>query len=275
MKEIIFLNGKFLSASQAKVSPLEPGFLYGWGLFETMRWRNNKIIYFDAHLKRLERSAGLLDIKCVYTKEALKSIVRRVAGINRLEDACIRINLGKCAKGTDVLVTAKKYKPYSAGKYNQGFSACISSLRQGSSSYFSQLKTTNYLLYRLAHKEALDKGLDEAVILNHKGYIAETSKCNLFFIKGKELFTPSLECGCLDGITRRSVFDLCKKQGIKVFKGNFSIPDLYSGDEAFLTNSLVGIMPLASVEKHRITVRGKQNKLTRFLMEKYRFLSTK
>jgi len=272
MKQIVFLNGKFIPREEAKLPVSTPGFLYGWGLFETMRAYNKKIVYFNEHLKRLKKSARLLDIRCPYPQAALRDIIQGIVKINGLKDAYVRLTLWKREKGTDILVMVKKYQPYTLEKYNKGFRACISSFRQNENSFLAQLKTTNYLLYRLAYAQAIEKGFDEAIILNHKGHIAETSRSNLFFIKDKELFTPSLECSCLDGITRGVVFDLAKKYNIKAYEGNFSMPDLYACDEAFLTNSLMGIMPLASVEKQRIGRGRSRYKLTGFFMGKYRFL---
>ncbi len=272
MQEIIFLNGKFIPGEQARLPILTPGFLYGWGLFETMRAYNNRIVYFDKHLERLKKSARLLDMRCPYSLAKLKEIIYEAVKINGLRDAYVRLTLWKSEIGTDTLIIAKKYQLYSSQKYNKGFRACISSFRQNENSFLAQLKTTNYLLYRLAYAQAIEKGFDEAIILNHKGYIAETSRSNLFFIKDKELFTSSLECSCLDGITRRVIFDLAKKYNIKAYEGNFSMPDLYASDEAFLTNSLMGIMPLASVEKQRIGKGISRYKSTRFFIKKYKSL---
>ncbi len=272
MKEIIFLNGKFLSGDEAKISVLEPGFLYGWGLFETMRAYHGRIICFDAHLERLRKSAGALGIECPYSSAKLKEIILRLVRISGLGDANVRVTLWKREKGTDILARAKKYQSYSLREYKKGFYACISRFRQNEDSCLAQLKTTNYLLYRLAYLEAAKKGFDEALILNQRGYLAEGSRSNLFFAKGKELFTPSLRCGCLGGITRKAVFDLAGKYNIRVFEGNFTVSDLSSADEAFLTNSLMGIMPLASLEGRRIGRGAGWRKLTSFFTEKYKSL---
>lgn len=272
MKEMVFLNGKFLSIKEAKLPVVSPGFLYGWGLFETMRAYNNRIVYFDAHLERLKRSARLLDIRYPYSLARFKEIIDEAVKINGLRDASIRVTLWKCEKGADTLIIAKKYQPCSSRKYKKGFHASISPFRQNENSFLAQLKTTNYLLYRLAYAKAKEKGFDEAIILNQKGNIAEASRSNLFFIKDKELFTPSLACGCLNGITRRVIFDLAKKYHIKAYAGAFSILDLYASDEAFLINSLMGIMPLASVEGRRIRQGRSRYKLTRFFIEKYKSL---
>ncbi|MDP3732429.1 MAG: aminotransferase class IV [Candidatus Omnitrophota bacterium] len=272
MKETVFLNGQFVPKEKAKVSALGPGFLYGWGLFETMRSYHNKIVYFEEHLKRIRESCKLIKMKPPYTLNRLKDIVQETIKINDLRDAHVRLTLWKSERGTDILIIAKKYQPYPFRKYNKGFCACISPFRQNEDSFLAQLKTTNYLFYRLAFTQAIQKGFDEAIILNNKGYIAEASRSNLFFIKNRELFTPSLESSCLDGITRRVIFDIAKKYHIKAYEGAFSILDLYACEEAFLTNSLMGIMPLVSVEGRRIGRGRSRYKLTRFFIEKYKSL---
>lgn len=271
MKKIIFLNGKFVLQEEVKVSVLTPGFLYGWGLFETMRSYHNKIVYFNQHLVRIKNSCRLMDMKFPYPLAKLKEIIKKTVKINDFKDAYVRLTLWKSDPGTDTLITVRKYQPYSYRKYRQGLRACIYPFRQNENSFFVRLKTTNYLLYRFAYLEAEDKGFDEAIILNNRGYIAEGSHSNIFLVKDKEIFTPALECGCLDGITRRVIFDLAKKHNIRIYEGNLSIRDLSTADEAFLTNSLMGIMPLASLERKTIG-KNKCKKLTRFFIEKYHCL---
>ena len=275
MVKAAFLNGKFIPGEKARLPVLTPGFLYGWGLFESMRAYDNKIVYFDEHLRRIKKSAKLLDIKCPYAADRLKEIIYEVVKMNGFKDSYARLTLWKSKKWADVLVTVKKYQPYSFRKYKEGFRALVSSFRQNEDSLLAQLKTTNYLLYRLAYGQALEKGFDEALILNHRGYIAEGSRSNLFFARDKELFTPSLKCGCLNGITRRAVFDLAGKYKIKTFEGNFTIPDLINSDEAFLTNSLMGVMPLVSIEGHYIGGKIKRGKLSSLFIEQYTSLLKK
>lgn len=270
-KEIVFLNSKFLPAKDAKVSVLEPGFLYGFGLFETMRLYRNKIVYFDKHLKRIERSCNLIEIKLPYSLAKLKELIKKTVKINALKDAYVRLTLYKSESGTDTLIIAKPYQAYSDYKYRQGFRGCLSPLRQNENSLLAQLKTTSYLLYRLAYIQAKNRGFDEAIILNNRGYICEGSRANIFFVKDNEIFTPALECGCLEGITRRVIFDLSRKYKIKIYEGNFSLFNLYSADEAFLTNSLMGVMPLVSVERQLIK-QGAVGKITGFFIKKYRHL---
>ncbi len=133
--------------------------------------------------------------------------------------------------------------------------------------FLAQLKCTSRLLYERAQEEAKAKGFNEAIILNKKGNLAEASRANIFFVLRHELFTPALLCGCLNGITRKAIMDLAKIYKIKVNEGNFLPQALLGSDEAFLTNSLIGVMPLRKIGKKKIG-RGK-NKLTQFFRQKY------
>lgn len=269
---IVFLNGKFIPEEKAQVSVLTPGFLYGWGLFESMRSYDNKIVYFQHHLKRIGNSCKLMDIKFLYGIDKLKEAIRRTVKINGLFDAYVRLTLWKSKSNADILIAVKNYQPPSFKKYRRGFRASVSIFRQNENSFFSRLKTTNYLLSQLSYSQARRGGFDEAIILNNRGYITEGSRTNIFFAKKNAIFTPGLECGCLDGITRRVVFDLAKQYNIKIDEGNFTLLDLYGADEAFLTNSLIGIMPLASIGRRQIAAGSGRDKLTKFFMERYKCL---
>ena len=152
MEEIVFLNGRFLQQSQARLPVVTPGLLYGWGLFETMRWHNNKIVYFDAHLKRIRDSSKLICISFPYSLAGFKRGIDETAKINGFSDARLRLALfKKSEKEADILVFAKKYNPFSPARYKHGFSCLVSSLRQNGNSFLANLKTTNYLLFQLAY----------------------------------------------------------------------------------------------------------------------------
>lgn len=268
-ESIVFLNGKFILAQKAKLLVCKPGFLYGWGLFETMRSYNNRILYLKEHLNRIKQASRAIKMAFPYALSDLKEIIEKTVGLNSFKDAYVRLTAWKSDSKTDILVVARKYQPYTSRKYKQGFWACASQFKQNENYFLAQFKTTNYLLYQLAYLEAKDKGFDEAIMLNSRGYLCEASRSNLFFVKNKEIFTPDLECGCLAGITRKVIFDLAKKYHLGIYAGKFTLQDLYTADEAFLTNSLLGIMPLAGIERHRIAKGAVHFKLTRFLLRRY------
>jgi len=267
LAKVVFYNGKYLASHQAKVLVLGQGFLNTLGLFETMRSYENKIVYFDEHLKRLKSSSKLLGIQFPYTLMQLKNIIRRLVRINNLKDAYVRLTLWKNESGTDTLIIARRYNPCPREKYRKGFSAMVCELRQGEP-FLANMKTTNRILYELSFKEAALKGFDEAIILNNLGYVSEAARSNIFLVKDKDIFTPSLSCACLDGITRRVVFALAEKSKIKISEGKFRLKDLYSADECFLTNSLMGVMPLVSVER-RMIGKGRLGSLTKFFIASY------
>lgn len=271
MKEIICLNGKFLPIEQAKLSVLTPGFLSGYGLFETMRAYNHKIVYLKAHLKRIKTASGLLGLKFPYSMEKIERFIDETVKLNGFSDSRVRLTLWEGLTQTEVLIIVSKYHSPCAEKYKSGLRLIVSSLRQDENSFLARIKTTSRILYELSFQDARQRNFDEAIILNHRGYIAEASRSNIFFVKENELWTPALTCGCLEGITRRLIIGLSKKYKIGINEGNWTIGDLSEADEAFLTNSLIGVMPIASLENRLIGSRRKRV-LTSFFMRKYHSL---
>lgn len=271
MKELIFLNGKFVDKKDAVISAFSEGALYGWGVFETMRAFGGRIVYYDAHLERLKSSAKSLHINIGYTADKLKSIIKEMLKSCALKDACIRLTIWKNSlTKTDVMVSVREYKAIRESKYKEGFACKVADFRHNQGSLLSRHKTANYLACQLAYSEAESNGFDEAIMLNNSGYVAEASRANLFMAKDNMLFTPALECGCLDGITRRVVLDIAKKDKIEAKEGNFTLQDVYNSHEVFLTNSLIGIMPVKSVEGIAIKKASSKDSLTESFMKKYR-----
>ncbi|MDD5729850.1 MAG: aminotransferase class IV [Candidatus Omnitrophica bacterium] len=268
MKETAFFDGQYLPLGKVKIPVLAPGFLYGWGLFETMRCFNGRIACLRQHLLRIRHDAPKLKMKLPYSPGKLEEIIIRLAGINGFRDAYIRLNLYKSIKGASTIIIVKNYTPWPVRKYRQGFRACISEYRQDERSFLARLKSANRVLYQLALGNAGKKNYDEAVILNSRGFIAECSRSNIFLVKNKKILTPSLASGCLNGITRNAVLSLAAKIGLKTKQNLLSPSHLREADEAFLTNSLIGIMPLVSIENKRIGA-GKPGSLTVLLMREY------
>jgi len=237
------------------------------GIFETMRAHNKRIVYLNEHIKRINSSAKAAKIKNPHSLLRLKKMIQTALANTRLKEAYMKLSLLKSSMVARLSLEVKEYFPLSAKKYSEGFSGLVSNFWKDESHPLSGIKTTERLLYELSFHEAKTRGFDEAIILNSRGLIAEGSKTNLFFVKDNVLFTPSLKCGCLNGITRMVVKDLAKNHKIKIKEGNFTIYDLFDADEAFLTNSLIGIMPLKKVNKIRI---GKSKRpMTQFLRKKY------
>jgi branched-subunit amino acid aminotransferase/4-amino-4-deoxychorismate lyase len=214
-------------------------------------------------------SSRLIGIKPYYNDGEIKAVIRKAVKLNGSNDSYVRLTLWKSEGRDGILIIVREYSPYPLKKYLAGLRACVSKFRQGENSFLSGIKTTSRVILELAYACAKEKRFDEAIILNNRGYIAEASRSNIFFVKGNELFTPSLACGCLKGITRQVIFDLAGKYNIRVNEGEFTPGDLYNAEEVFLTNSLMGVIPLVSVEKISI---GRDALLTRFFINKYNSL---
>ncbi len=284
MEEIIYLNGSLVPRSGARISVFDQGFLYGYGLFETMRAYHGKIFLLERHIKRLLGSAETIGLGDSLAGIELGKACRDTLKANKLEDARLRLTVtsgesdslpweGKAGQPT-VVVTARPYHSFSPEKYEQGFRVGIATLRRCAQSSISGTKSVNYLVSVLARKEAAAHGLDEALLLNEDGYIAEGGGCNAFFVKSSRLVTPSLESGVLPGITREVVIELADELGIIVTGGTVGLGIIKQCDEAFVTNSMIEIMPLTAVSDsagNTVTIgAGKPGEITRRLMAAYK-----
>jgi len=284
MTEIVYLNGALIPRSQASVSVFDHGFLYGYGLFETMRAYHGRIFLLERHLSRLLKSAEAIGLDSNLAGIDLGKACLDTLTANGLEEARLRLTVsrgevesfpGDSSNITPtVLVTARRYTPLPAQVYERGFRVGVSSLRQYSRSLLARIKSTSYLLNMLARLEAEAAGLDESLLLNEQGSITEGSTSNIFFAASGSLVTPSLKSGILPGITREVVIEMAGALGISVTGSEVRLEDLKQFDEAFLTNSMMEIIPLVAVRDITGKViaigSGKPGKVTRQLMAAYK-----
>jgi len=286
MAEIIYLNGQLILRSKAKLSPFDHGFLYGYGLFETMRAYQGHIFRLDRHLARLHRSAQSLGLthstlNIVEGKQSLKAACMETLEANKLKDARLRLTIsagegdmtldpGTCSSPT-ILITARNLIPLPPEKYESGFKAALSSLRRNSQSPLSRLKSTCYMENILARMAARATGCDEAILLNEQGYLAEGSTTNIFLVSNGELITPSLDSGILPGITREAVLEIARALNIKTLERQVELKELIEAEEAFITNSILELMSLTWFDGKPIGT-GKPSQLTRKLIASYRKL---
>jgi len=277
MSEIVYLNGSLIPRSQASISALDYGFLYGFGLFETMRAYGGQVFRLDSHLDRLAHSAEILGLPIGALD--LKSAVIDTIHANKLSDARIRITVSigeggmvpdpsTCNKPT-VLILAGHYQPYPEEVYENGFRAVVSSIRRNSQSPLSRLKSANYLESILARQEARAAGVDEALCLNEKGLVAEASMSNIFVVTDGILKTPGQESGILPGITRETILELASQLTINTLEHDIRLDELFHAQEAFLTNSLIEVMPLTEIDGKPIG-SGRPGSITKRLMVAYK-----
>ncbi|VAX34660.1 Aminodeoxychorismate lyase [hydrothermal vent metagenome] len=273
----VYTNGEYVRESGARVSVFDRGFLYGDGLFETMRAYKGHIFRLDQHLQRLFKGLEVLRIKKAWTGNALTHVLYRLLDLNKLKDAYIRLTIsrGVGGRGIDItgcdspsiVIAAREFLPHPEIMYRDGVRACISEERMNCRNPIdSGVKSLNFLNNILVRTEASDRGFFEAIMLNHEGYLAEGTVSNLFLVTKGVLYTPSAEAGILNGITRQVVLEIAEEKGIMVEEGLFGTRKIYEAEEVFLTNSLIEIMPVSELDG-RMYVRGR---ITEGLMNAYK-----
>ncbi len=278
MEEIVYLNGNLTPRSRARLSPFDHGFLYSYGLFETMRAYDGKIFRLDRHLTRLQQSAKVLKIDSKFATFDLEQACYDVLEANKLTQARIRLTISAgegditpnpdTCKHITVFIAVRKLKLPSPESYHRGFRTVLSSYRRNSQSPLASIKSTAYLDNVLARQEARTSGADETIILNERGHVAEGSGTNIFLLKGKTLITPCIESGVLPGITREAVLELARSLRIEAVEREVELTELFEAKEAFLTNSIIEIMPLAWLDNKPIGT-GQVGILTQRLTSAY------
>ncbi len=284
MEEIVYLNGSLVPRSKAKISVLDHAFLYGYGLYETMRAYHGKIFLLERHINRMMKSAERIGLgRKLGGIDLVKACIDTLAA-NDLQEARIRLTVSNGdtdkapwidAGGTPtVVVTARSYTPFSAKKYSEGFKVGIASVRRCRQSVVATLKSVSHLTSVMARMETAAYGMDEALLLNENGYITEGGGCNVFFVKSGALLTPPLDSGILSGVTRRVVMEMAPGMGIRVSEVDIKPDSLEQFDEAFVTNAMIEVMPVTAVREsssRMLTIgTGKPGTMTRRLMGAYR-----
>lgn len=246
----VYLNGDFVAPERALVAADDEGLLYGRGLFETFRARNGVVYRLDKHLERLAEGAALLGIPVPSPLKELAQAVGELAERCALPDTRVRLTLtaGPARGEPTVLMQARAVVEYPESLYERGMSAVVVSVRRNETSPLARTKSLSYLDNLLARAEARRAGADEALFLNTRGLLAEGSATNLFVVRQGELLTPPIEDGALPGVTRGSVMELALGAGIAVHEASLTLEDLRVADEAFLTNAVMGVMPLVAVD---------------------------
>jgi branched-chain amino acid aminotransferase len=262
VENYVYLNGDFVSEEEAKISVFDRGFLYGDGLFETMRAYGGRVFMLDEHLSRLFHSLDKLRIPLRKDKEELKSAIGRLIELSRLSNAYIRLTVSRgLHRGTltfndsydpTVVIMAKELSPYPQGYYSQGVNVIISDIRQNSFSPLPQHKSLSYLSSILAKEEARIKGAFEAILLNFEGEVTEGATSNVFTVKSEKIFTPPVSSHLLPGVTRKAVLGIIPELNLEVAEKKIAPDEFFTSDEVFLTNSIMEVMPVVEVNNKKI-----------------------
>ena len=273
----IHLNGRLVPVKEAVISVFDHGFLYGDGIYETMRVYDGVTFMLDEHLRRLYRSASMIGLTIPVEIDSLKASVYDTLIANSLKNAFVRLTVSRghgpigidpdlCPSPTIVII-AQEMKGYPKSFYERGISLIIAETKRNLREALNpQIKSLNFLNNILAKIEAKKRGAYDAIMLNVYGKLAEGTISNIFFFKDNILCTPSTECGILDGITRGIVIELAQKDGLIVEEGEFTREDLYSAEGVFITNTTLEVMPVSRVDDEEYVVGD----ITKLLNKAYR-----
>ncbi len=276
---VIHVNGELVPADQAHVSAMDRGFTLGDGVFDTMRVIGGRAFRLDAHVARLLRAGATIGIGSPLDPSGVEDAVAAVLEANGLTDAVVRITLSRGVQSErgllphadaspSLAIVATPFAGYPPEAYERGYHAVISAIRRNETSPLSRIKSCNYLDSVLARQEASAVGAEEALFLNTIGDLACGASSNLFVVRGGAIATPPLESGALDGITRRVVLELAAELGIPYGESPLRLEDLDSAREAFVTNSVAGVMPVVAVDCRPVG-RGTPGPITRRLRSAY------
>ncbi len=277
---LVYVNGSFLPKEEAKVSVFDHGYLYGDGIYETLRAYEGILFHLDKHLARLKHSADFISLKLPLPLQMIGDALKRTVQKNGLSDAYVRIQLSRgpgdigldpalCPEPTTVIV-AKPFKAYPAELFERGVSlAMVETRRNHPLALNPSIKATNFLNNILAKIESIRAGAYEALMLNWEGYVAEGTISNIFFVSRGVVCTPGLETGILEGVTRGLALDLARRERLEIREGLILPGELLSADECFITNTTVEIMPVTSIDGKHIGT-GRPGPVTAQLRTAYR-----
>jgi branched-chain amino acid aminotransferase len=261
-----YVNGRYVRREEASISIYDHGFLYGDGVYEAIRAYDGIVFKLREHLDRLYESAKSIKIELPFDKQELGRIVVEVLKKNQLKSGYVRIVVSRgagkmgvdprnCTKPT-VVIMAEPREPL-FGEKVKGISAIISSLRRTPSwSLDPRIKTLNYLNNVLAKIEAIEAGVEEAIMLNEQGYVAETSTENVFVVKNGTVATPHPSLGVLRGITRDVVVRIVKELGYPLEERPITVHELFNADEVLVTGTAAEVVPVIKISG-RIVGDGK------------------
>ena len=271
MVEKVFLNDELVDVNKACISVTDSGFLYGAGLFETMRSYNGVVFALKDHLDRLFFSARALSIHDTYDRKYLTDAIYKVLQTNKLTDARLRLTLTngpmsepEQQRKATLLITATKLQPYPAEYYKKGVLVVLCPFKQNAGEPTCGHKTTSYFSRMIALNRAHQKRAAEALWFTTDNSLAEGCISNVFLVKDSILHTPPIETPVLAGIARKTVCQIALKNSTGLVEKDLYIDDVLAADEIFLTNVIMQIMPVTAVEKHTVG-DGKVGSLTKKL----------
>jgi branched-chain amino acid aminotransferase len=283
MSRMIYVTGKLVPQEDAKVSVYDHGLLYGDGVFEGLRCYSGKVFRLEQHVERLFESAKAIWLTIPMTPAEMCNAINDTVKANEIVDGYVRVLVtrGAGSLGLDpnrcsnpqIIIIADVIALYPAEFYHQGLAiVTVSVMRNHPAALSPRIKSLNYLNNILAKIEGLQAGCIEALMLNHKGEIAECTGDNIFLVRKGVLYTPPIDAGILEGVTRNAVIELAKESAIEVQEIPLTKHDVYIADEVFLTGSAAEIIPVVKVDS-RVIGTGKPGTMTLDLSKRFHALT--
>lgn len=279
----IYISGKFYDKPDAKISVYDHGLLYGDGVFEGIRIYGGKVFRLREHVDRLFESARHIHLEIPLTREKMADAITSTVQANARKDGYIRaiVTRGAGYLGLDprktadpqVIIIVDDISLYPQELYENGMSlVTVATIRNHPNAVNPRIKSLNYLNNVLAKIEAVQAGCVEALMLNHKGEVAECTGDNIFVVKRGVLKTPPLDAGILEGVTRDAVIELAQDAAIPVQETPLTRHDIYTADECFLTGTAAEVIPVIQCDGRMIGT-GKPGPVTRRLRERFHELA--
>ena len=262
----IFLNDKFVHQDQARISVFDHGFLYGDGVYETLRAYHGKFFLLERHIARLRQSCQMIGLELPIPDTQWPTLLGEALRRNELTEASLRITISRgegdlgldpalCARPT-IVILAKRFRPYPPSLKRDGVRlALVETRRNPTSAQSPRIKSLSFLNNILAKQEALRMGSFDGLMLNIEGYVSECPTSNVFFVKNGVIKTPSIDCGILEGVTREVIIWLSQEQNIYLQEGHYKPQELLDADECFITNTSMEVMPVSQIGEKRIGQR--------------------
>jgi branched-chain amino acid aminotransferase len=278
----VYIGGKLYDKADAKISVFDHGLLYGDGVFEGIRAYSGRVFRLRAHVDRLYESAQGIHLQVPMSREEMVKAIQETLAINKLSDAYIRVVITRGAgslgldprKTTDpqVIIITDHISLYPEELYEDGLKiVTAATTRNHPNAVNPRIKSLNYLNNILAKIEATNVGCLEALMLNHKGEVAECTGDNLFVVYRGQIHTPSLDSGILEGITRGAVIELARAAGYPVIERTMDRLDVFKAEECFLTGTAAELIPVVECDG-RILGTGRPGPITRELRQRFQAL---
>jgi branched-chain amino acid aminotransferase len=275
----VYISGKLYDKDDAKISVYDHGLLYGDGVFEGIRSYGGRAFRLDQHLDRLYASARAIRLEIPIAKDAMAGAVRDTLQVNGITDGYIRLVVTRGAgylgldprktSNPQVIIITDHIELYPAELYEKGLAiVTASTIRNHPNAVNPRIKSLNYLNNILAKIEGVDAGAPEALMLNHKGEVAECTGDNIFLVRRGELVTPPNDAGILEGITREAVIELARSTGRAVREIALTRHDVYTADECFLTGTAAEVIPVVKCDG-RVIGSGQPGTVTRELRSRF------